>query len=156
MSKGSSFGNHANHAVRPIIHMVASDEADVVERIESWDDLKDAPFGIEESDIPLCGNGDDDEVVQDADGDAYQCPRALPEPKCPSRAAMLRHNLTHWPYASWCPHCVMGRAVSYGHHAKVEDKEDRVPLVCADCMYMHEDKENKDRRRKRRTGCRSW
>ena len=89
--------------------MVAGDDdgAEAVDD-ESWADVNAGPFEADPSDAPVVPEADDD-VVQDADGDAFQCPRCLSEAKAPSRADMLKHNLTHWPYAPWCPHCVMAR-----------------------------------------------
>ena len=52
--------------------------------------------------------------------------------------------MDHADFRAWCPHCVMGRAVSYGHHTKAEDNQDRVPLVRADYMYMRENRKNRE------------
>ena len=87
--------------------MVAGDEGEVEEPRETWEDLKDAPYAVDAESAPV--NVDDDGVAQDDEGDAFICPRALPDPQAPSLAAVKKHNLTHWPYAAWCPHCVMAR-----------------------------------------------
>ena len=50
---------------------------------------------------------DDDTVVQQS--------KAMPEPILPSKTMVDAHNLTHWPYRSWCPVCVQGRGREYQH-----------------------------------------
>ena len=73
---------------------------------EEWANLEEAPFAADKEDL-LCVPCDN--VVQDDEGEASQIHRPLPEPKPPSREDVRKHNLTHWPYRSWCPWCVMGR-----------------------------------------------
>ena len=65
--------------------MVAGDdEEDGGKEQETWDDLKDAPFAVDaENASPV--NVDDD-VAQDDEGEAFICPRALPEHQPPSLA----------------------------------------------------------------------
>ena len=69
----------------------------------SWDDLADAPLEVDPSD-PICSPCDDDAVV-DSDGQEFQVARGVAAPKAPSKEVQARHNLTHLPYASWCPWC---------------------------------------------------
>ena len=44
---------------------------------------------------------------------------ALPE--TPSAQEVARHNLTHWPFRSWCPFCVSGKAME-GKHTTTKSK----------------------------------
>ena len=30
------------------------------------------------------------------------------DPKMPSQSEIAEHNITHWPYRSWCKFCTMG------------------------------------------------
>ena len=70
--------------------MVAGDDDDAEAAAdESWADVSAGPFEVDPSDDPIVPEADDD-VVQDADVVAFQCPRVLPDPKAPSRAAMLK------------------------------------------------------------------
>ena len=55
----------------------------------------------------------------------------------PTAREVEEHNLDHATFRSWCPHCVKGKAVSYGHRA-VEDREIGVPRVSIDYMFMHD------------------
>ena len=71
---------------------------------EGWADLKDAPIELDAEDGMSCRPcGDDEEVVQDDLWQGHLKARELPSPKAPSAEAVRKHNLTHWPYAPWCP-----------------------------------------------------
>jgi hypothetical protein len=41
---------------------------------------------------------------------ASLAPGALATPAAPSAEEFRNHQLTHLPFASWCPHCVPGKA----------------------------------------------
>ncbi len=49
----------------------------------------------------------------------------------PSAKEVEEHNLGHAVLRSWCPHCVKGRAESYGHVRKVQ-KESDSPIIAMD------------------------
>ena len=49
----------------------------------------------------------------------------------PSQREVEEHNLDHGVFRSWCPHCVKGRAESYGHVRKVQNEGD-VPTIGID------------------------
>ena len=73
-----------------------------------------------------------DDVVIDADeGDAVQQPKGAPAPQHPIPAEVARHNLTHLPYRSWCPHCVACRRPNSAHKSTKSDGR-RVPFFEAD------------------------
>ena len=118
--------------------MVAGDEEDGgEEQRETWDDLKDAPFAVDvENADPV---NVDDEVAQDDEGEAFICPRALPEHQPPSLALVKKHNLTHWPYAPWCPHCVMARRLSDPHFSSRDGGEREIPLFVVDYAFIRND-----------------
>ena len=42
------------------------------------------------------------------DGAVYEIPRPHSEPRPPSARERAQHCLTHFPYKSWCKHCVAG------------------------------------------------
>ena len=54
----------------------------------------------------------------------------------PLQIEVDEHNIDHAVFRSWCPHCVKGKASSYGHPRNENDKGD-IPKVCIDYMYMH-------------------
>ncbi len=41
--------------------------------------------------------------------------RQLPTPEMPTRSEFLDHCVTHYPYRSWCKHCVEGRGREFPH-----------------------------------------
>ena len=115
--------------------MVANSGGDVDHEGEvedSWDTLEEAPVQAEKDDLLRGDCNLEDEVVQDSNGDAFQIPRCLPEPKAPSREAVRRHNMTHWPYASWCPHCVMARRSGDPHFQNKSKDSRSLPLLVLD------------------------
>ena len=132
MSSDSEFRNSLL-AVRPFICMMQEGSATVdggaVEGLDTddgWESIEKAPIDADEEDL-RCIPGDD--VEQDDEGAASQLHRALPEPKPPSRDEVRKHNLTHWPYRSWCPYCVMGRRNADPHfQAKGADSRN-LPLL---------------------------
>ena len=66
-------------------------------------------------------------------------PITAPTPHTPSRHEIMEHNITHWPYRSWCPHCVRGKAksVQHGIH-KQGTSESTVPVLAMDYAFMKE------------------
>ena len=53
----------------------------------------------------------------------------------PSRQEIEDHMATHMPFRSWCPFCVAGKAVSSGHHRKLEGPG-MVSVVSIDYAFM--------------------
>ena len=56
-----------------------------------------------------------DEALADEDKTEGRCPRIPVDPGRPTKREIEEHNATHWPFRSWCPHCVRGRACSSPH-----------------------------------------
>ena len=79
------------------------------------------------------------EVVEREIGEEAVRARARKTGAVPSQKEVEEHNLDHGVFRSWCPHCVKGRAESYGHVKKVQNEGD-VPT---------------SRRRRRKRVCRS-
>ena len=69
--------------------------------------------------------------------------RARKTGAAPSQKEVEEHNLDHGVFRSWCPHCVKGRAESYGHVKKVQNEGD-VPTIGIDYMYMHSEQEKEE------------
>ena len=61
----------------------------------------------------------------------------------PLQREVDEHNIDHAVFRSWCPHCVKGKASSYGHPRNENDKGD-IPKVCIDYMYMHSQQEKEE------------
>ena len=73
-------------------------------------------------------------------------PMVKPPPK-PTEDEWARHQLTHTPYAAWCPHCVAARIVRHKHprkgrahiHTQETDGSTTGPVkISMDYMYIHE------------------
>ena len=88
--------------------------------------------GIEVQDhSPLMG----DEVLDAEDGTSTVIARGHAAPGSPGKDEVERHNLTHLPYRSWCPHCVAARRPNTDHRSsKVRDRR-HIPRVCADYLF---------------------
>ena len=69
--------------------------------------------------------------------------RARKTEAAPSQREVGERNLDHGVFRSWCPHCVKGRAESYGHAKKVQNEGD-VPTIGIDYMYMHSEQEKEE------------
>ena len=80
-------------------------------RRESFDDLKD-PINVDPWDS-ACGKCDD------GDGEIQR-----------------RRNLPHWPYATWFPHCIMGRRINTSHRQSRNGAELSLPLPVLDYCFM--------------------
>ena len=71
--------------------------------------------------------------------------RVIPSPTPPSRQEMLEHNLTHWPFRSWCKHCVAGKAKASGHRSSGNTGSSEVPVISMDYAFMGDrDAEDED------------
>ena len=81
-----------------------------------------------------------EEPQEDAQEDEGRKPRIQCHPNKPSKKEVEEHRCTHWPFRSWCRHCVRGRAVSSPHRRKTADAEefakDRVPTISIDHCFM--------------------
>ena len=62
--------------------------------------------------------------------------KVLPTPSPPSRQEMLEHNLTHWPFRSWCKHCVAGKAKASGHRSTGNTGASEIPIISMDYAFM--------------------
>ena len=48
------------------------------------------------------GGGEMADVIDADDDSVVQPTPPMPEPLTPSKSTIDTHNLTHWPYRSWC------------------------------------------------------
>ena len=81
---------------------------------DGWESIADS--SVLQADMVQGGEGERD-VIDIDDDSTVQEVKAMPEPILPSKAAVDAHNLTHWPYRSWCPHCVAGRRKKTAHRS---------------------------------------
>ena len=58
-------------------------------------------------------------------------------PKDPTTEEITAHAKTHFPYRSWCPHCVRGRGRNDPHKRTPDDKKGRAwPMLAIDYGYF--------------------
>ena len=86
------------------------------------------------------GPREDEGKMEEIDIDDEEVPATcIPctEPCKPTKKEIEEHAVTHLPFRSWCPQCVMGKAKD-DPHRKVEQevKEAGMPIVTIDYMYL--------------------
>ena len=86
------------------------------------------------------GPREDEGKMEEIDIDDEEAPATcMPctEPGKPTKKEIEEHAVTHLPFRSWCPQCVMGKAKD-DPHRKVEQevKEAGMPIVSIDYMYL--------------------
>ena len=62
-------------------------------------------------------------------------PRAREIPESPSTDEWAKHQLTHFPFRSWCSYCVSGRSRDDPHRA-AETAEEGMPVLEVDFFFM--------------------
>ena len=84
-------------------------------------DLNSSESRVVEPDERVGGEVEADELIEES------VPRRkVPDPKLPSPEEVAAHNIDHYPYRSWCDHCVRGQAVNEPHK-KIKDGNE-VPI----------------------------
>ena len=74
---------------------------------------QDGVRGMGENSMAVFGADAVEEVVEAEE--ESQPVDTLPTPNMPTQSERDDHDLTHYPYRSWCKHCVEGRGVEMGH-----------------------------------------
>ena len=77
---------------------------------------------------PVAEHEPEDEQLEEADEQ-----RVMKDPGQPSQKEWEEHRIDHWPFRSWCPHCVKGRATGKQHTKRQEECE--IPVFGFD--YLH-------------------
>ena len=90
---------------------------------ESHDMMEDGLFGQEEE-------------LEEGEEAREGKTRALP--KGPSAEQVRIHRLTHYPFRSWCPLCVAGRAKSWPHFKQEVDEVGEEPTKCFDYCFLRD------------------
>ena len=82
---------------------------------------------------------DPDSIDADVDVEA-EVQRAAVDPGQPTRGQREEHNLTHFPFRSWCRACVLGRAKDKpSRKIKAQFAESVLPRVRMDYCFLTED-----------------
>ena len=109
---------------------VASKQTTVRPHNESGDERGEWIVG-EEIECGVCNVDDEEHGVV--------LPSIPAAPYIPTRQKRLEHEVTHFPYRSWCEHCVGGKARSRPHKYE-SDRSDGVPVIGLDYCFMNKKK----------------
>ena len=95
----------------------------------SWADLGEVPAGEqgeEEEPVPP-SSAEEEEPVERV--------KTLPTPYQPTHSEYCDHCVTHFPFQSWCSHCVEGRGKEFGHTTKPKEPG-AAPTVSFDYAFL--------------------
>ena len=102
---------------------VQQDEPEDEDEEELEDSREDGLFGQEEK-------------FEDVEGAREGKTRALP--KGPSEEQTRVHQFPHYPFKSWCPQCVAGKAKSWPHFRQEVDDVGEVPTIWLDHCFLRD------------------
>ena len=72
--------------------------------------------------------------------DEARAPRLPHNPGRPTKREIAEHCVSHWPFRSWCRHCVCGRAAGSPHKVRSDaDREfgrARIPTISMDHCFL--------------------
>ena len=83
---------------------------------------------------PVCCKLDADDGPEGVDGEARPI-KSRGLPKGPSEEEKRAHRVTHYPFRSWCPVCVAGRAKNYPHLRGNPKEEREFPEISFDYCF---------------------
>ena len=63
----------------------------------------------------------DGQELEAAEEEPAERVHVLPTPFQPTHSQYCDHCVTHFPYQSWCPHCVEGRGREFGHQHRTKE-----------------------------------
>ena len=106
---------------------------------EGWESIEDSHIDAAHGDVDVA----DADIIDMDDDSVVQIAKALPEPIQPSKQIVEAHNLTHWPYRSWCPHCVAARKANSPRHRSSSLRRRTVPLLVADYCFVRDNEDAK-------------
>ena len=80
------------------------------------------------------------EIRDDEDIEEARIPKRPHDPGKPTQKEMDEHLPLHWPFRSWCRHCVCGRAVASPHKTRTEEDREfgqgRIPTLSFDHCFL--------------------
>lgn len=101
---------------------------------------------VEECEIKSAGGLSDESVEgegEQGEDEEARTPKILADAGTPSKREVEEHVVAHWPYRSWCPHCVRGRGRRAPHRARGES-ERQIPVASADYCFIDRDTDDGD------------
>ena len=76
------------------------------------------------------------EVELDSDGGAEaRRPKVPSSQMFPTAAEVEQHNVTHWPFRNWCPHCIRGQGAT--PNRRQAEGERQVVLMVVDNCFLN-------------------
>ena len=112
---------------------------------------------VEERESKRRRTGDEDDRQEQAQEEAEEedeesgasdgrRPAIACDPGRPTQQELLEHRCTHWPFRSWCRHCVRGRAMASPHRKKSAEAREfaeggRVPTLSLDHCFLGSEEE---------------
>ena len=81
-----------------------------------------------------------EEIQASTEEEQAEAVASLPTPEKPTLSEYLDHCTTHFPYRSWCRHCVEGRGREFGHGCQPQG-ESRTPVVSFDYAFLSDEGE---------------
>ena len=82
----------------------------------------------------------EDKVCHPCEEEEAEGQLAVRKPVQPTQAEREEHELTHFPYRTWCDHCVRGRAKDDPHRTvKGQFSESSITRVVLDYCFLSED-----------------
>ena len=113
---------HQSCDIRPCMKPCVESGEEHEDEYKDEDENKDGQINVNE--------GDEEESEEARPGISRR------PPPSPSPKELRIHRLTHYPFRSWCPACVAGRAKSWPHQRQQEDEEGGgVPSVSFDYCF---------------------
>ena len=79
---------------------------------------------------------DGSEIEGEEAEEEAEVPRKAREPSEPTDEERRRHEMTHLPFRSWCPHCVRGRMANPPHRDLGPPGQMGVPEVAMDYCFL--------------------
>ena len=83
----------------------------------------------------------DDNVDGDSGVVARQ-PRGIPEPFEPTPQVRAQHNLTHYPYVTWCQHCARARRTNSQHRHTPSASARSIPIFVLDYCFQRDSRDD--------------
>ena len=125
----------SNHIMCPLSPSIPS-AGDLSNDEAAWAELGDAPIPVEPRSVSAASrDAAASDLVDGEEESEVQQPRGVPPPPEPTADEIERHNLTHFPYRSWCPHCLVCRRPNMQHRRSPASGR-KVPLFCADYCFV--------------------
>ena len=112
-------GNVVHGTVSPLL---VAPVVDIDQPVADGDFSKD--------DLLICGR------CKPTGDELFARPKPLANPKCPSPQERALHEMTHLPYADWCPYCVAGKRPN-APRQRIKTHSS-LPLLCVDYAFFGE------------------